>query len=344
MQALLFAANALVREVFHNRARAGAMRAIEPRRSQTQPIRNLLIVHTPIRQDISDWLNVKRRIDQNARDIEVRIAANGMRDQATRRWQATRPSLVFSPFILREYKPRGGTVYAGRGFSKIEQLERLARHGVSVPLTSKLARGLEPDPADWGRYVVVKPLRGSQGRAVRLVPTREVTARYDELTSNDARDMLIQPYIEHSESGHPCEYRVLTLFGRVLYSARNSWGMPRPPLDEIAADPNGIIASNDKSFGRVRTVSNDAEVIALGERAHAAFPQCPVLGVDVVRDSETGKLYVMEVNPAGDTWHFSSLLAKNSFTEAHVRDLYAQFGALDRVAELLIEKTRAEAS
>jgi hypothetical protein len=52
----------------------------------------------------------------------------------------------------------------------------------------------------------------------------------------------------------------------------------------------------------------------------------------------------MEVNPAGDTWHFSSLLAKNFFTDAHVRDLYAQFNALDRVAELLIEKTRMEAT
>ena len=161
---------------------------------------------------------------------------------------------------------------------------------------------------------------------------------------NGTREMVVQPYIDHSENGHPTEYRVLTLFGKVLYAARNSWGKPRPALEEIAADPYGIIASNDKKVERVRTVSNDAEIIALGEQAHAAFPECPVLGVDVVRNSETGKSYVLEVNPAGDTWHLSSLQAKNFYSAEHVRNLYAQFGALDRVAQLLIEKTRAEAT
>jgi hypothetical protein len=312
--------------------------------ARTRPIRNLLIVHTPGCQDISDWLNVKRRIDLAASDIEVRIGSNTTRDPVTRRWQASRPSLVFSPFTLRDYKPKGGTIYAGRGFSKIVQVERLKRQGVRVPLTLRLTPDLAIDPAHWGRYAVVKPLRGSKGRAIRLVPTRAIAARHDELTLNGTREMVVQPYIDHSDNGHPTHYRVLTLFGRALYSARNRWGMPRPPLEEIASDPNGIIASNDEKFGRVRTVSNDLEVIAVGEQAHAAFPECPVLGVDVVRDSESGILYVMEVNPAGDTWHLSSLVAKNVYTPKLVRDLYAQFGALDRVAELLIEKTRAEAS
>jgi hypothetical protein len=43
------------------------------------------------------------------------------------------------------------------------------------------------------------------------------------------------------------------------------------------------------------------------------------------------------------TWHFSSPLSK-TFDPQHVRQLYAQFNALDHVADLLIQKTRAEAS
>jgi hypothetical protein len=155
--------------------------------------------------------------------------------------------------------------------------------------------------------------------------------------------MVIQPYIEHSENGHPTEYRVLTLFGRVLYSARNSWAVPRQAINKIASDPHGIIASNNRQFGRIRTVWNDAKIIALGEQAHAAFPERPVLGVDVIRDANTGQLYIMEVNPRGP-WHLSSSLAKNSFSTDHISDLYAQFRALDRVAQMLIEKTRAEAT
>src|SRR2546430_15364791 len=98
-----------------------------------------------------------------------------------------------------------------------------------------------------------------------LGPKTQVIERYAELTLNETREMVVQPYIEHSENGYPTEYRVLTLFGKVLYSARNRWGMPRRPLEEIAADPNGIIASNDKHFGRVRTVSTDPDIIRLGE-------------------------------------------------------------------------------
>ena len=311
---------------------------------RTEPTRNLLILHTPVRQDISDWLQVKDRIEKRALDIEVRIATNGARNSVASRWQVSRPSLVFSPFTILEYKPKGGTVYAGRGFSKLEQMERLSHQGLPVPRTAKLTRDLELDAALWGRYLVAKPLRGGMGRDVYLVPTSELGARYAALTLNGTREMIVQPYIEHSEDGYPTEYRVLTLFGTALYSARNSWGAPRRPLEEIARDPSGIIASNDKHFGRVRKVWNDNEIITLGERAHAAFPQCPTLGVDLLRDVETGKTYVMEVNPAGDTWHLSSLLTKNFFTPEHTRDLYAQFGALDRVAELLIEKTRLEAT
>jgi len=130
----------------------------------------------------------------------------------------------------------------------------------------------------------------------------------------------------------------LTLFGHTLYCARNRWGNVRPSLAEIAADRFGVIASNNKQMGgRIRSICNDAEIIALGERVHQAFPECSVLGVDIIRDSQTGQLYVLEVNPYGAVWHLSSPLAR-TFSPDHVRELYAQFNALDRVADLLIQK------
>jgi hypothetical protein len=312
-------------------------------RGGAAPIRNLLIVHEPMGQALSDWLSVKERIGRKAPDIEVRIATNRAPNSVTRRWQGSRPSLVFSPHVLFEYRPNGGTVYAGQSFSKLEQIKLLSRQGLPVPFTATLTRDLVMDPAQWGRYVIAKPIDGGKGQGVYLVQTTDLSTRYSELTLNDTRTMVIQPYIEHSENGCPTSYRVLTLFGRVLYSARNSWAVARPPLEEIAANPNGIIASNDGSFGRLRTVWNDPEIIALGEQAASAFPECPVLGVDVVRDVETNKLYILEVNPAGRVWHFSSPLAMNRFTAEYRADLYAQFGALDRTAELLIDKTRKEA-
>jgi hypothetical protein len=122
----------------------------------------------------------------------VRIGNNEAANSVTRRWQVSRPSLVFSPIPLLAYQPRGGTVYAGRALSKLE------------------------------------------------------------------------------------------------------------------------------------------------------IPEIPVLGVDVVREAESKRLFIMEVNPKGDTWHLS-LLSK-SLTEQQRRDRYEQFGALDVVARSLMEKTRADAT
>jgi hypothetical protein len=311
--------------------------------SAAEPTRNLLIVHTPPYQGLSDWQEVKQRIEARAPDIEARIATNGSPNSVTARWQIQRPSLVFSVSPLFQFKPKGGTVYAGHPMSKFEQIERLASNGFPVPRTARLAPDLVLDRETWGRYVVLKPWDGWMGEDVRLLRTEDVAAHYPELTFDGKRPMVIQPYIEHSEDGYPTECRVLSMFGRVLYCARNRWGAARRPLEEIASDPNGIIASNDKTFGRVRTVCDDPEIIALGVRAHSAFPECPTVAIDIIRNADTGQLCIMEANPEGLSWHFSSVLS-GTFTAEHIRDLYSQFNALDRVAELLIEKTRAEAT
>ena len=335
------------------------------------PTRNLLIVHTTHLQDPSDWTAIKQRIELDAPDIEVRIANNEHSNPSTKRWQVRRPSLVFSPVHLINYVPRGGALFCGHILGKDEQLRRLSSIGILTPRTATLSSASSFNSKEWGDYVIVKPNNLNSGAGVTLVRTIDLFARYEELAglaftamvrNSDMNRtpgpsaprgragrpispeiLLVQPFIDHSEDGYPTEYRVLSLFGRALYCSRNRWGNKRPPLAEIATDPRGIIASNNKMMGgRIRSICNDAEIISLGERAHEAFPECPVLGVDIIRDNENGRFYVLEVNPHGAVWHLSSSLAKNMDQE-HVRELYAQFNALDRAANLLIQKTRAYA-
>jgi hypothetical protein len=307
------------------------------------PTRNLLIVQTAHLQDPSDWIAIRQRIERDAPDIEVRIANNQERNSVTARWQVRRPSLIFSPVHFNNFVPRGGAVFCGRILGKDEQLRRLSSIDILTPRTATFSSAISFDPKEWGDYVIVKPNNLNSGKGVTLVRTSDLSKRYDELTALANDRFLVEPFIDHSEEGYPTEYRVLTLFGRALYCARNRWGNLRPPLAEIATDPHGIIASNNKMMGgRIRSICNDAEVIALGERAHEAFPECPVLGVDIIRERHSGRLYVLEVNPHGAVWHLSSPLAKKMDPE-HVSDLYAQFNALDRAADLLIQKTRTDA-
>jgi hypothetical protein len=307
-----------------------------------EPTRNLLIVQTVHLQDPSDWIAVKQRIERTAPDIEVRIATNGQPNSTTASWQVRRPSLIFSPVVLFGFAPRGGTLYCGYPYDKHEQARRLGLIGVPTPRTETLSPASSLDPREWGDYVIVKPSRLNNGTGVKLVRTVDVSARFEELTAIAPDRYLVQPFIDHSEDGYPTEYRVLNMFGRALYCARNRWGNRRPPLAEIATDEHGVIASNDKHMGdRVRAICNDLDVVALGERVHRAFPECPVIGVDIIREQQTGRLWVLEANPHGAVWHLSSSLSK---TPEHKQELYAQFNALDRAADLLIQKTRAEAS
>jgi hypothetical protein len=307
------------------------------------PTRNLVMVQTADEQDPADWIAIKQIIERKAPDIEVRIATNRERNSATTRWQVRRPSLVFSPVRLFEFAPRGGALYRGYILGKDVQLRRLSSIGILTPKTAALSPLRSFDPQEWGEYVVVKPNNLNAGAGIKLVRTVELSARCEELIASTADQLIVEPYIDHCEEGYPTEYRVLTLFGRALYCARNRWGDLRPPLAEIAANPLGIIASNNTTMGgRVRSVCNDPEIIALGERAHRAFPECPVLGVDIVRESQSGRLYVLEVNPHGAVWHLSSANSK-TYDPEYLRELYAQFNALELAADLLIQKTRAEA-
>jgi len=307
------------------------------------PTRNLLIVQSPPEQDPADWIAIRQIIERKAPDIEVRIAINGQRNSATARWQVRRPSLVFSPVRLIEFVPRRGAVYCGHILGKDEQLRRLSSIGILTPKTATLSSASSFDPEEWGEYVIVKPNNLNSGVGVKLVRTIDLSARYEELTAIADDRFLVESYIDHSEDGYPTAYRVLSLFGRALYCVCDRWANERLPLAEIAADPLGVIASNNETMGGyIGSICNDPEIISLGQRAHQAFPDCPVIGVDIIRETQSGLLYVLEVNPHGAVWHLSSRLARKMDPE-HVRARYAQFNALDLAADLLIQQTRTDA-
>jgi hypothetical protein len=308
------------------------------------PSYNLLILHTPDLQASSDWITVRDKIQERAPDVEVRIADSSSRNSVTRRWQVTRPSLVFSASGLYDYRPAGGTIIASSNIPAAEQYSRLTAAGVSVTRTIGLTPGMLLKPEIWGEYVIAKPYGNRAGSDLRLVRTTDVGPRYLALTNNHANRLLIKRYI-HSvdERGYPVEYRVLTMFGSVLYAARIRSLEKRPPLAEFAKDFRGISSSDDARVKRHRTLAYEADVLQLARSAAAVFPEAACLGIDILRDSQTGELFVIEANSGGHIWHFSSKRSE-SYDPAFRRSLYAQFNGLDLVADLLIEKTRNEAS
>ena len=84
------------------------------------------------------------------------------------------------------------------------------------------------------------------------------------------------------------------------------------------------------------------------------MPDVPLLGMDIICEEKSGKPYVLECNPGGNTWHFSSkltagvrrrmggvtLVGEKKAELLGRQMLIDQFGAWDRAAEVLVEKTR----
>jgi len=321
-----------------------------------QPQLNLLILHTEGEQTLSDWNRVKEGVDRKAPEIETRIVNTSSFDEVARlrRWQGSRPSLVFSASGMRLYKPAGGTVLISGQIPEEQQYPRLAAAGVAAPKTLELMPGMLLNSTVWGEYVIFKPIGTAQGSNLRLVRTEDVAKRYSALTNihqikrpliiSKATRSLVKRYIHSVDKrGFPIEYRVLTMFGSVLYAAMNRGTERRPQLAEFAKDFRAIPSSDEPSIKPHRTLEYNEDVLQLARSAAAVFPEAACLGIDILRESSTGELFVIEVNSGGHIWNFSSKRSQG-YNPAFRRSLYTQFNALDRTADLLIEKTRALAS
>jgi hypothetical protein len=78
------------------------------------------------------------------------------------------------------------------------------------------------------------------------------------------------------------------------------------------------------------------------------MPAIPLQGVDIIREAATGRLFVLEINAGGNTWHFSSKRMeerRKSHPETYLtrEERIAQFGAWDVAARVLIERARQQA-
>jgi glutathione synthase/RimK-type ligase-like ATP-grasp enzyme len=273
------------------------------------------------------------------------IGSTRRHDQVLADLASRRPTLVVSPMPLGAFKPRRGRIYQGRAIGKDEQLARLAAMGIPIPRTTQLVPGLSLDPAVWGSHVIIKPTssRSSRGVGFPILPTEKLRFRRPEHTEGSA-PLMIQQYIETGPSAR--HYRVNTLFGRALYCLLNILNEPLPDLQSITNEvhSNAIATNPHDANKRAFELVNDKDVIELAARCHAAFPEVPLKGVDIIRDHKTGQLYVLELNCTSYTWHISSDYFAELRTGPITKEkMIAQFGAWDIAAAALIERTRWDA-
>jgi len=311
--------------------------------------RHLVLVHTPGFQDVRDLDCIAREVHEQAPDIETFIAANDIPSSVTRRRAARRPTLVFSPGNLLEFRPERGKVYAGSPIPKLEQIARFRAAGLPVPATAEVTPDLVLPAAEFGSHVVVKPGHSyaSHGRDMTLMRRETVRFRppndYPDDHPGRYAPMFVQRFIDTGPLVN--HHRVLTLFGTPLLAFKTAATAPRAPLDS----PDDVLAAvyvkaRRKDGPIAREFTHDADILELARRAYSALPEIPLQGLDIVRDVVTGELFLLEANPGGNTWIFSKGDMTTRLTKAlGVEHLSQQFDAFATAAKVLIERTRAEA-
>jgi predicted ATP-grasp superfamily ATP-dependent carboligase len=152
--------------------------------------------------------------------------------------------------------------------------------------------------------------------------------------------MIIQRFIDTGD--YPSHYRVLTLFSEPIFAFRAVSTLRRPPLDAavdiLAAGP--FMAKHGQ---RRLLIPVETDVLDQSRRTFGAISEVALHGCDIVRDNETGRLFVLEINPGGNTWSFSSQWAALLRAELNMPDLSTQFDTWKTCARLLVQRTRSEA-
>jgi hypothetical protein len=301
---------------------------------------NLVLVHTPEKQDIADFLTIRNMMLGAAPDIRVIVVTVGEQLAAVLAPHvSTLPTVIFSPMPLKLPPSVRGTRLCTVLKTKMQEWQLLKDAGFPVPDAILLHDPRDFDHTGWGGLVVVKPNRGMRGRGVRLVPAASVRdldlSAINEEGAYDSGEIVVQKWIDTGP--YPSSHRVMTVLGAAVY-CNKSLSEERATRRPDSVPRQGVpIATNNQK--RKFSLAYDRDVIELAESIHSKLDFTSVMGIDIIRDHRTRALHVLELNSGGWTWHLSSAGGQRDQPIYGV-DYYGQFDALKIITGKLIEKTR----
>ncbi len=304
---------------------------------------NLVLMHIPGFQHIGDFLTVRNMMRGIAPEIRTLIASRidgtvQLPNDALETINSL-PTLIFSPAPLDLPDQFRGTRLVSRGMSKMKQYELLARENLPFPKSKYISTLADLEDLDLGERFVIKPNKGKQGKDVILVTAAACKDTVRSKFGENNLDLIAQKAI--NTGSKPTSYRVFSVLGEVIYCVK--YKSRTVDLEQSIAAANFAPIAANLPRDRFMELVNDQEIVKLGERIHRQFPMMPVFGQDIVRDTDTQALYVIELNLGGWTWHLSSDFG-NRFRMQFKLDYYGQFNALEKITRALARFTIAHAS
>jgi len=315
--------------------------SLEPAPSGSSRARRLVLVSHRAVNDHADLERIARSIERDASDLRVSV----LRDKphwlrrARIAWQ---PTLVYSAKALRRLRPLRGAVLQGSRQSDRGDGAARARGHSGAALAAGHPRGAT------ARCHRLWSLRGDEAGPRRVRRRRAHRAQRKGAlprsfhAPGDSRATLdraaVRPYGQLAD----CAARA-DLVRHTALRHSHAGGRSRAPIRHAADFGSGgrsIVASH---VGCSIEFCHNADILALAERAARVFPDIPLLGVDILRDADSGQLHVVEVNSRGGCWGFSSRKA-TAMQQILGRPFESQFDAFARAPRVLIEETRLDAT
>lgn len=310
---------------------------------------NLLLIAQSDHVHLADFQALASEICAVAPDVHAYAMWDQSYDWKTIDSALDRPSFSFCPVPVRAFRPWRGPLLQCRRLYKSEEYAALQQADVPLPCWGLLTPDSKPDLDGFGPYVVVKPDWSGRGADVKIMRLGRVrwhppTTDYTRRLQGDAGNWIVQEFIYTGPQ--PVSYRVTTLFGEPLWGWKVAADSTRRPLrhryDFRQGETGGGMSIVSSGKGCVFSLIDEPDLADLARRAHRAFPDIPVLGVDMVRDIESGQLYVIEVNAGGYTWHVASKVGRR-IQRDFAFDIEARFNIRQRVARILAEQARRHA-
>lgn len=260
---------------------------------------NVLLVRTHDPDQDSIWPEVVRELRRFG--VRARAVWDSNPHLKHRLWTLGRPTYVIALKPIRRFAPWWAEILQQVRCDKIQEYEWLDRSGVPVPRWTAIHQGDVPNLSEFGDFVVTKPAAGCRGAFVRIMHRDRVRWRYLNLEHRrgESTAIIVQEYI-HTGS-RPVSYRVTTCFGEPYYAWKTTAAASRLRFEEGLKGAHFFAGKSIVSTGEGCTMDPEvpSDVIQFGTRVHEAFPDIPLLSIDIIRDDRSGALYVLELNTAG---------------------------------------------
>ncbi len=320
--------------------------------------RLLVLVFDPAKAEFDDFLEISREIQRLEPTIAIHIVTPLSKPDAVPAYKWNWPAFTIGiGTSLGLFTPLRGGIMQAHAVKKLEQYHRFRSLGIATPMTERFDEKHQYLEDRWSEFVVLKPLplsATSRGGHIMLMRTR----RLEQLRKNgeiwpvlgDRMPRLVQTFVDTGNS--PTIWRVMTLLGKPLHSHRTWCATPRASLDAndqviektIIETKHPYFEENFSVFEKASQVS-EPQVLEFAHQVSRAYSRIPLQGIDIVKDYNSGKLYALEINGGGNTWHFSSPMSKPWRDGGLSREMrISQFGAWKVAAEALIAATVSEAS